>query len=260
MAALAIAALSIAVGLPMTPLVRAHAPAGQAPAVRTDASQSATERPSFDAASIKINKKADSPPGMNEGSPGGRFKATDVTLPLLLYAAYGLPESRISGLPVWADEMHFDVEAVAAGSPSEKEKRLMLQSLLADRFQMTAHHEMRQLAAYALVVAKPGKLGPQLHAAAKCDVSATASALADAGAPAPGNCRMVNFSGTSDSVTFEIRDLTIDEFIPVLVGFGSNRNVDKFGVNQYSDRPIIDRTEARGPLRFHADLREAARQ
>ena len=187
---------------------------------------------------------------MNEGSPGGRFKATDVTLPLLLYAAYELPENRISGLPVWADEMHFDMEAVAAGNPSEKEKRLMLQSLLADRFQMTAHHEMRQLPAYALVVAKPGKLGPRLHAAANCDVSATASAAAAAGPAAPGDCRMVNLSGTSDSVTFEIRDLTIDEFIPVLVGFGSNRNVDKFGINQYSDRPMIDRTGLAGRFDF----------
>jgi uncharacterized protein (TIGR03435 family) len=126
----------------------------------------------------------------------------------------------------------------------------MLQSLLAGRFQMTAHHEMRQLPAYALVVAKPGKLGPQLHAAAKCDVSATESAAADVGAPAPGDCRMVNFSGTSESVTLEIRDLTVDEFIPVLVGFGSNRNVDKFGINQYSDRPIIDRTGLAGRFDF----------
>jgi bla regulator protein BlaR1 len=212
--------------------------------------QSAAARPSFEAASIKINKNADSPPGTSDGVPGSRFKATAVTLPLLLYAAYDLPESRMSGLPVWADDMHFDVEAVAAGSPSAEEKRLMLQSLLADRFQLTAHHEMRRLPAYALVVAKPGKLGPQLHAAAKCDASATASAAADAGAPAPGACREINFRGTSDSATFEGRDVTIDEFIPFLVGFGSNRNVDKFGINQYSDRPIIDHTGLTGRFDF----------
>ena len=44
-----------------------------------------------------------------------------------------------------------------------EEKRLMIQSLLADRFKLTMHYEMRELPEYALVVAKSGKTGPQLR-------------------------------------------------------------------------------------------------
>ena len=39
----------------------------------------------------------------------------------------------------------------------------MMQSLLADRFKLAIHHETRQLPIMALVLDKPGKLGPQLQ-------------------------------------------------------------------------------------------------
>ena len=57
---------------------------------------------------------------------------------------------------------YFDIEANTEGDPGASQKRLMLQSLLADRFQIALHHETRQSPVFALVVAKPGKMGPQL--------------------------------------------------------------------------------------------------
>jgi bla regulator protein blaR1 len=183
---------------------------------------------------------------MNLGQSGGRFTATDTTLGLLLFAAYELPESRILGLPGWGDAEHFDVEAVADGDPTVAQKRLMLQSLLADRFKLATHHETRQLPVYALVVAKPGKVGPQLHAAAKCEAPAGSSPQTGAATPPPNDCRTISLTGTADTVTFTVRSSTIEEFIPGLVGFGSNRNVDKYGVNQYADRPIVDQTGLTG--------------
>ncbi len=42
--------------------------------------------------------------------------------------------------------------------------RLMVQSLLADRFGLVARHETKQVPVFALTLAKPGRMGPQLRA------------------------------------------------------------------------------------------------
>jgi uncharacterized protein (TIGR03435 family) len=41
--------------------------------------------------------------------------------------------------------------------------RLMMQSLLADRFKLAVHFETREVPVLALTLVKPGKTGPQLH-------------------------------------------------------------------------------------------------
>ena len=50
----------------------------------------------------------------------------------------------------------YDIQAIAPGSPSDDELRLMFQRLLEDRFQLKVHRETRELTAYDLVVAKGG--------------------------------------------------------------------------------------------------------
>ena len=75
--------------------------------------------------------------------------------------AYGVEDYEISGLPGWAlapRGEHFDIEAKARGdeAPTSEQLRLMLQNMLADRFQLKLHREMRPLPVYALVVAGNG--------------------------------------------------------------------------------------------------------
>jgi len=50
----------------------------------------------------------------------------------------------------------YDIEAIAPGSPSDDDVRLMFQTLLKDRFKLKAHWETRELTEYDLVVAKSG--------------------------------------------------------------------------------------------------------
>jgi uncharacterized protein (TIGR03435 family) len=69
--------------------------------------------------------------------------------------------SQIVGGPSWIDNDHFDVEAKPEGDARQilpEQMQLMVQSLLEDRFQLKAHPETRELSAYNLVVAKPGKM------------------------------------------------------------------------------------------------------
>lgn len=106
--------------------------------------------------------------------PGGRIHATSYKLRQLIHDAYDVEMFRILGGPRWVDEDRFDVEAKPPASsesskwvpanfksPPNPEMRQMLQTLLAERFQLRVHTETRKESIYALVVAKGGpKLKP----------------------------------------------------------------------------------------------------
>ena len=49
------------------------------------------------------------------------------------------------------------------GNPTKDQMRLMMQSLLADRFKLAIHTETKQGPVFALLLMKPGKTGPQLQ-------------------------------------------------------------------------------------------------
>jgi uncharacterized protein (TIGR03435 family) len=129
----------------------------------------------FEVATVK-------PDASNSGNSGtrfdraGRFIATNITVKQLLQGqAFQIASSRIVGGPSWLDSAHFDVEAKIEPATFDRMKTMdrqagqqaiqaMFQNLLADRFHFKAHWELRDLPAYALVVAKGGpKLQPAAH-------------------------------------------------------------------------------------------------
>lgn len=123
------------------------------------------DRPKFDVASIKRNNSA-GVGRVNLTQPGGHLTASNVSVKFLMIQAYHLERIHFGSNPPgvgWIDSEHFDIEAEAEGSPTVEQKRLMIQSLLADRFKLKMHPEIRQLRQYALVLSKVGKVGPQLH-------------------------------------------------------------------------------------------------
>jgi bla regulator protein blaR1 len=66
-------------------------------------------------------------------------------------------------LPDWAKTDHFHIEARADGSPTRDQMRLLMQSLLADRFALKVHYETQSRQSYMFVLNERGKLGPQLR-------------------------------------------------------------------------------------------------
>ncbi len=72
-------------------------------------------------------------------------------------------ESVQSALPKWANSDRYDIQARASGNPTKDQFRLMMQALLADRFKLAIHYEIQQLPVFALVLDKPGKLGPKIQ-------------------------------------------------------------------------------------------------
>ncbi len=64
---------------------------------------------------------------------------------------------RVSGGPDWLSTDRFNIEAEAEGNPGREETMLMLQALLADRFQLKVHREVHDGRVYALLIAKGGR-------------------------------------------------------------------------------------------------------
>jgi len=114
--------------------------------------QTAT-RPEFEVASVKVNSSMG---GMSRWNPEhGNFTAENASLKQLIGFAYHLPGSLISG-PGWLDSARFDINAKGKGDAPDSQVRLMLQSLLADRFHLKGHRETKEGAVYFLTVMSGG--------------------------------------------------------------------------------------------------------
>jgi uncharacterized protein (TIGR03435 family) len=112
-------------------------------------------RPSFEVASIKPNDSGRSGFDGFKLSHGG-FRAMNVSLQMLIEAAYRLPYARISGGPNWIASARFDIAAKGDEGATNSQIWRMVQSLLADRFRLGVHREIKNLPTYELVAAKGG--------------------------------------------------------------------------------------------------------
>jgi uncharacterized protein (TIGR03435 family) len=130
--------------------------------------QTAAAPPAFDVASIHINNtETDGHHHIFNNPAESHLRTQNLAIRDLIQFAYGLPNSQILGGPAWLGSIMFDIDAKSDPSmdaqlhalsteQARHQKQLMVQALLADRFQLKAHQETRQLPVYALVVAKDG--------------------------------------------------------------------------------------------------------
>lgn len=92
-----------------------------------------------------------------------RFYRPDVTLKSLLQFAYDLREFQLDAVPKWVQSERWSVDAKAAGPQRPAEMRRLVRRLLADRFELQAHIESRELATYQLVRSRrDGSVGPNI--------------------------------------------------------------------------------------------------
>ena len=128
--------------------------------------QPGTEAPAFEVISIKPSKAGAGGPRMSPSSGG--LVAANVTVKMLIKAAYRVDESSMSGGPGWLDSAQYDVAAKTERRASGEQLRLMLQKLLAERFQLRVHRETKPGSAYALVSANKNGPGLRQANAAEC--------------------------------------------------------------------------------------------
>jgi bla regulator protein blaR1 len=104
--------------------------------------------------------------GPDDAKPrGGRFFA-GFLLGVFIGFAYKLAPfetaDALANAPKWLGTDRFEIEAEAQGNPTKDQMRVMMQSLLADRFKLAVHFETKELPVLALTQVKAGKLGPKL--------------------------------------------------------------------------------------------------
>ena len=167
---------------------------------------------------------------------GGNFIA-DFSLGIFIQFAYKLSQTQdqyqamLAHLPKWFADDRFVIRAKAANTnPTKDQMRLMMQSLLADRFKLALHFETREGPVFALALVKPGKLGPNLipHSdGPACDASSDVK-------PVPSRCDVTFLQRRPSGSLGGARNMTLDLIASGLQSLGN------------LDRPVLDRTGLSG--------------
>ncbi|MGB6946369.1 MAG: TIGR03435 family protein [Bryobacteraceae bacterium] len=116
----------------------------------------ADAKPAFEVATIKPSNPAT--PGQVITLRGAEVITTNVTVRDLINLAYWLHPKQVTGGPAWTESEKYDMAGKpdVPGQPNVDQMKLMIQKLLADRFQLKFHFEKRDMPAYAVRIAKTG--------------------------------------------------------------------------------------------------------
>jgi uncharacterized protein (TIGR03435 family) len=220
-------------------------------------------RMAFEVASVKPGKGAITPsnpsltPWDDYSATGGLFRADSTLLGYIQFAYKLWPNDVQSGelshLPKWANTDRYSIEARATiSNPTKDQMRLMVQSLLADRFQLVARFEPREIAVYELKLAKTGQPGRKLVShtdGPPCDKPG--SSPGDGLPGFPGDCHSLSaIDKPGMLILVGSRDITMDVLAGALSGAipGLGRPViDKTGLTGRFDFTLEWAREPRGP-------------
>jgi bla regulator protein blaR1 len=263
---LSMAAASIAATFLLT--LRFAIPAGaqtttpQSPSTHSqqipDWQKAAGGKMSFEVASIRPSKPgtfAGSNFGLNTSEsyeaadPQGRLIA-DAPLAVYIEFAYKIKltdeqgYSMLARLPNWASTDNFEINAMAEGNPTKDQMRLMMQSLLADRFKLAIHFESQHIPALALILDHPGKTGPKLRPHSEgppCEVPAVLKEIDPSSKTFvyPPICNLVAASPKGNhGMLMGTRNATMKQIADAIASVGDQ------------GRPVVDRTGLRGRFDF----------
>lgn len=185
--------------------------------------QSAATHWVFESADVHVS----APGGAERGGffTGGRVDLRGTTMLTLIAMAYGLDTDYVLGGPSWLNADRFDLIAKAPSpTPSAETMQAMLRALLADRFQLAAHHEQQDMPVYLLTV---GKRSQKLHEAAKSDEP-------------PGCPRVDGDAGLNHRACHNSKIAALIDLLPQVAG-------------NYVDHPVVDRTGLTGSYDFQLD-------
>src|SRR5579863_3852239 len=139
------------------------------------------QSPAFDVATVKMGGPVEANGNININTGkilNGVVTLSNATLSDCLKFAYSLTtDAQLAG-PDWINQkvVRFEVTGKAPPQTPDDQLRLMLQTLLKDRFQITMHTEQREMTHYELVV---GKNGSKLKESAAGPGEATGTARLD---------------------------------------------------------------------------------
>lgn len=120
------------------------------------ASGQETFPPAFEVSSVKPAAACCAPGQWRESQVGeDRIDLRYVTVRYCLALANRVKEFQVFG-PSWINELRFDIVAKATEGTRRPQIPEMVQTLLAERFKLQVHHEVREFDVYVIAVGKKG--------------------------------------------------------------------------------------------------------
>jgi uncharacterized protein (TIGR03435 family) len=171
----------------------------------------------------------------------------------LIPIAFKVKAHQVAG-PDWMKDRRFDIIAKLPDGATKEQVPEMLQSLLAERFQLKTHRENREIPVYALVVAKGG---PKLKESTEADApAAVPGAIAisngqnqfQVSGDRGGGATIVSSQtgtmkigrGSEGQIRMEMGRVSMNGFAEML--------------NRFVDRPVVDMTELKGTYEVALDV------
>ena len=211
------------------------------------ASQRVPDARAFEVASIKPNPAADARGSMGP-KPGGRFEAINATPMILISFAYGVGPDFVEGAPDWSRTQRIDVQAKAADPDATlNDMRLMLRSLLAERFSLAVRQIDQQRDTYSLARLRPDRLGPNLRLVS-IDCEALEKEIASGKAPLP----------TPPPPTGPVAPCLIRSRVGTVHSGGITMAVLAQVLTQGAERVVVDKTGLGGTFALELDYRPAS--
>jgi uncharacterized protein (TIGR03435 family) len=211
-------------------------------------SAQAADAPRFEAADIHASQPSANIRSNFMQGPfvgGGRFEVRKASMLDLIRLGWKVQPDKIVGGPNWTGLDRFDILAKAPVGSSSAGLRLMLQNLLADRFELKVHNDTKPMPAFALVAAE----GKKLHLK-EANGSGDSGCKGQNSAPGDGGGRLM-MSGPDGVVILGIlpgnfiqylcRNVTMPAFALALQ--------EMFGANT-GPNPVSDETGLKGAWDF----------
>ncbi|HEY6340501.1 MAG TPA: TIGR03435 family protein [Bryobacteraceae bacterium] len=183
--------------------------------------QGADTRPVFEIADVHASAKT-LHPSTTGGFRSGRYELRMATMSQLIAAAYGVEPEKVDRGPNWLDLDRFDVIAKAPPAASPQDLKPMLQSLLAERFQLLVHSDSRPMPAFVLSV---GSTKPKLK---RSDSSG------------PPGCQRQPQASEAGAIPTSCHGLTMEAFAAQL----------RVMAGDYLESPVLDGTKLEGAWDF----------
>ncbi|MEZ2345507.1 TIGR03435 family protein [Terriglobus sp. RCC_193] len=223
----------------------------------------AQQKLAFDITSVRENKSGIGPgskepntnvplgPGNVYSPTGGQLNLRNIEFLQIISFAWKLTLPQRDAFrdmaPPWAREARFDIQARTDKSDVTKDElRLMMRSLLEERFGLVVHYETRTASVYSLQLLKPDTFGPHFRKhTGTCSTDFKGKTTDDADAEGyPQVCGGLLMLAGSNSTHFRIgaRDMPITVFATSLTGWGD------------LGRPVVNDTGITGNIDFILDF------
>jgi uncharacterized protein (TIGR03435 family) len=193
-------------------------------------------RQEFEVASIRPSSEQTTQVNVGLHISGSQVRIAYMSLKDYLGIAYRVRPGQIAG-PDWIAQERFDIAAKLPDGASSDQVPEMLQTLLADRFQLKIHRESKEFPVYALAVAKSGlKLQESATSAdAATDKPATVNVTASgSGAGVAADLGGGSFFSLANS-RIEIKKMTMTALANMLTRFLDRAVVDVTGLTATYD-------------------------